>query len=195
MVLFRNLALQAKENHIGIGLKAFTFLLAFIGIVLSVLGSLTCQYLGYHNDDSIASSVSSEMTAFNTTSSSPRSAFLTDFLPLKGASEAWIGLFSFDIVKTTDTGSPTSDMSITTNMCSTYASRSAGDSPYMLLLLSQISSMVAPSLAILSILIFFIQFAQQCCCRCNYYTVSLMMLLTAGFQGCTMLLFLEPTFW
>jgi hypothetical protein len=195
MVLFREWALKAKENHFGIGLKSFTFLLAFLGIVLSVLSSLTCQYLDYRNDNAsitdatnVALDVSSVASA---ATSPPGSAFLTEFLPLEGTSEAWIGLFTYDIVETTKANIT----DLTPNTCQLYENISFGDSPYMLLLLSQISAMVAPSLALLSILIFFIQFAQQCCCKCNYFTVSFLLLLTAAIQGCTLLLFLEPSFW
>ncbi|KAG7343490.1 hypothetical protein IV203_021435 [Nitzschia inconspicua] len=188
MVSFQELALRAKENHFGIGLKAFTFVLAFLGIVFSVLASLTCQYLGYHHHNGDTTTTTTTTTTIIITPNDVFSLNSTfQFLPLEGAVEAWIGLFSYGIIETTRNST-----NLETNTCIFYENRSMGDSPYILLLISQISAMVAPSLAFLTILIFFIQVAQEHGCRWNYYTNSLLLLLTAGIQACTMLVFIEP---
>jgi hypothetical protein len=39
------------------------------------------------------------------------------------------------------------------------------------------------------------QFSTTCKCTCKDITVALMLTLSAALQACTLLLFLEPTFW
>jgi hypothetical protein len=196
MVMMRKLALKAKENHFGIALKAFTCVLVFIGVILSILGTLTCQYLGYdqhHSDKDIDVAIPFSNSWSNSSSSNTS---ITQTLPWEGSTEGWMGLFSYESIETTTNASV-----YTTHTCMVYPPYvSIGDTSTasIMHLLSRIAAVVAPTLGLLSILVFLVHIAQQCCCRrCkNVSTVNFMLLLsTAGIQGCTLLIFLDSSFW
>lgn len=197
MVLLRGLATRAKESHFGVGLKAVTFLLAFVGVVLSVLGSLTCRYLRYHDDGDGDFSTLSPTTMNNGSLASSSSAFP----PLgEDVVEAWIGLFSYDVVVSTTTTNAseatTTTTTISSDACLLYdSSEMFGNAPSILLSLSQLSAVAAPSLAILCMLAFLTLAAGRCCCRCGYRTVGWTMLLTTAVQAGTLLPFLDPSLW
>mmetsp|Transcript_20583 Transcript_20583/g.38527 ORF Transcript_20583/g.38527 Transcript_20583/m.38527 type:complete len:425 (-) Transcript_20583:78-1352(-) len=177
------------NTYFGSILKAFSFLFAFSGIILSGLGSLTCQFLSYkdlsirttrgHNHDyDIPDEVRQRQLA------GVSKILLLD----EGTTEAWIGLFSYDIVESYNPDA-------VTERCLQYDKQSIfGDAPYILLLVAQICALSAPTMALLAVVVLYLQFAKQCCCTCNYFTISLMFLVSAGFQATTFLLFLEPNF-
>jgi hypothetical protein len=196
-MMCRDLALKAKENHFEIGWKAFACILALIGVILSVLSSLTCQYVRYyhHHDTTGTDTISMDTWSTSTPTMSPAA-----IPPWEGSTEGWMGLFSYDPF---DTTANVTVYTYTTHTCKVYPhilSFDYDDTASMLLFSSQISAIVAPSLGLLSIVAFLVSFAQpqcSCCCRCNYiYTiVSVMLLLASGIQTGTILILMEPSLW
>jgi hypothetical protein len=212
MVEFRELAQKAKENHFGIGLKAMTFLLAFMGVVFSVVGSLTCQFLGYHHSSTTidADIAAASIDVWSTSLSPSTDSSITTNLAWEGSTtkESWLGLFSYDPIETTTNIT----IHTTTQTCIVYPQDvifgNKKDTPFPLLRWSQISAVVAPTLGLISIMIFVLHFAQQqqqkqtqqkhkIYCRSEdvYPIVSFMLLTAAGIQACTFLIFREPSFW
>jgi hypothetical protein len=167
----RTLAQKYKTNRYGIGLKAFSFLLVFCGIVLSVLASLTCQFL--LQNDSLETTVVSY-----------------SLLPTEGVEEAWLGLFSYEIIQLNNP-----DKNITAG-CSVYDNNlfRIAESPYVLFSLGQVCAVLAPGLALVAVLVFLLQMAVTKFC-CNYNAIAATLFLTSLMQAGTFAVFAERALW
>jgi hypothetical protein len=105
--------------------------------------------------------------------------------PFTGATEGWIGIFKYEITETAD-GEGLSEG------CTLYDSQWK-NAPFEALTAGQICAVMAPSFAILSILVSLVEVV---CCffRGSFLVISVLFLVAAGIQAGTFSLFAEPSF-
>lgn len=141
-------------------------IMAVAGIILSIMGSSNCQFL-------------TVSTAADTAAEGLEA-------PFEDALEAHVGVFSYEIVRSSAVGGRTGE-------CVKYDGKYS-DADLEVLVAAQFCALFGPIVAGLAL---FVTLLETCFCdfSCSFLIASILYLGAAGIQAGTFSVFAEPTFW
>jgi hypothetical protein len=179
------------------------FLVAFGGLFLSILGTLSCDFLGQQQQQVEDQTEALTFRArtdniFTYKNENPMESQIIQQQKQQAAdiNYAWLGIFKYQSI---DNDQDDNQDSSSSPQCIQHDREYMfGHAPYQSLVVAQACAIVAPFLCTLSFVLIFMEFTAVCWCQYNrrLSTASLLLLVAAAvIQEGPLVMFLDPAIW